>query len=304
MTRALVLTASFALLPRVLDEQHPSCSVIIFIITGNSKIRDIFTEISRPAGFDTYAANCSIHKLVSVWSRSCTSNITTWSYDIIYYHWRLCQQIWLFQAWRSNGQRQSGNRARVTITAAAIVWRFWLKIVTDSNPENSLWVHCGTIKATCVSYFDGEIKTKCRNWQNYTAVLGNIYPCLQTLLSTQTEKNNLSNNDIKCIWLSIYFCSIFFCLLEIKLDSLFHKVGGGVFSNGNGNWHMLFFLCRRAFLCRTMYFCVESSILVSNSFIVSNECYTAGINRDTSTITIRTQAAVALTTQANCFGKE
>ena len=32
-------------LPRVLDEQHPSRPVIIPIITRNSQIRDIFTEI-------------------------------------------------------------------------------------------------------------------------------------------------------------------------------------------------------------------------------------------------------------------
>ena len=31
--------------PRVLDEQHPSRPVIIPIITRNSQIRDIFTEI-------------------------------------------------------------------------------------------------------------------------------------------------------------------------------------------------------------------------------------------------------------------
>ena len=42
---ARVLTSSFALLPRVLDEQHPSRPVIIPIITRNSQIRDIFTEI-------------------------------------------------------------------------------------------------------------------------------------------------------------------------------------------------------------------------------------------------------------------
>ena len=36
---------SFALLPRVLDEQHPSRPVIIPIITRNSQIREIFTEI-------------------------------------------------------------------------------------------------------------------------------------------------------------------------------------------------------------------------------------------------------------------
>ena len=42
---ARVLTASFALLPRVLDEQHPRSPVIIPIITRNSQIRDIFTEI-------------------------------------------------------------------------------------------------------------------------------------------------------------------------------------------------------------------------------------------------------------------
>ena len=42
---ARVLTASFALLPRVLDEQHPSRPVIIPIITRNPQIRDIFTEI-------------------------------------------------------------------------------------------------------------------------------------------------------------------------------------------------------------------------------------------------------------------
>ena len=30
-----------------------------------------------------------------------------------YYHWCFCQQIQLFQAWRNNGQRQSGNSAHV-----------------------------------------------------------------------------------------------------------------------------------------------------------------------------------------------
>ena len=33
------------MLPRVLDEQHPRNPVIIPIITRNSQIRDIFTEI-------------------------------------------------------------------------------------------------------------------------------------------------------------------------------------------------------------------------------------------------------------------
>ena len=37
--------ASFALLPRVLDEQHPSRPVIIPIMTRNSQIRNIFMEI-------------------------------------------------------------------------------------------------------------------------------------------------------------------------------------------------------------------------------------------------------------------
>ena len=36
---------SFALLPRVLDEQHPRNPVIIPIITWKSQIRDIFMEI-------------------------------------------------------------------------------------------------------------------------------------------------------------------------------------------------------------------------------------------------------------------
>ena len=41
-----VLTLSFALLPRVLGEQHPITPVIIPIITRNSQIRDIFTWTS------------------------------------------------------------------------------------------------------------------------------------------------------------------------------------------------------------------------------------------------------------------
>ena len=39
------LNPSVALLPMVLDEQHPSRPVIIPIIIRNSQIRDIFTEI-------------------------------------------------------------------------------------------------------------------------------------------------------------------------------------------------------------------------------------------------------------------
>ena len=42
---ARVLTLSIALLPRVLDEQHPSRPVIIPITTRKTQIRDIFTEI-------------------------------------------------------------------------------------------------------------------------------------------------------------------------------------------------------------------------------------------------------------------
>ena len=42
---AQVLAVSFTLLPRVLDEQHSNRLVIIPIITGNSQISDIFTEI-------------------------------------------------------------------------------------------------------------------------------------------------------------------------------------------------------------------------------------------------------------------
>ena len=41
----IIVAASIALLPRVLDEQHPSRPVIMPIITRNWQIRDIDTEI-------------------------------------------------------------------------------------------------------------------------------------------------------------------------------------------------------------------------------------------------------------------
>ena len=64
----------------------------------------------------------AVNDLNSVWSSTSlcgTPNHVTRSYDVTmiiyahYYHWRFCQLILLFQAWRKNGQGQSGNSAHV-----------------------------------------------------------------------------------------------------------------------------------------------------------------------------------------------
>ena len=81
--------------------------------------------------------------------------------------------IQMFQAWHNNCQWQSGTRG-------VGVWGWGCgggaaghtcSILTNSNYEGYSWMHCGTprlcaSKATCVSDFNGAIKTKWRNWQN------------------------------------------------------------------------------------------------------------------------------------------
>ena len=106
-------------------------------------------------------------------------------------------------------------------------------------------------------------------WKSGTNIChtGNIYSWLQTLWSSQTEKNDHISNFIMMLNIFKYqYNFIFISLWLVKnknriLEQNRKKIshGGGV-DIGNGTWCMLV----RACLCRTGHFCAEPCISVSN----------------------------------------
>ena len=143
----------------------------------------------------------------------------------------------------------------------------------------SYWVHYWTSIATRVSGFDGAIKRKkTQKLAELYCRTGNMYVWLQTLWSSQIEKNNyilcfimtLHIFEYQYNFISVSLWALKNTIFEQKMEKKPPKKGGRMFDNGNGKWRML----GRVFFCQTGHFCVKTCILVEKPGIfVSNRAF-------------------------------